>query len=105
MNQVSPHSPFEQLSERLEAETARCSRRTPPTHPTRRSRRPRANFGTSSPNSRTCNPTAVSLVPHGPLPASASTRISTVPQNVHGAAVDALPRIYGRRWKTNDGSR
>lgn len=46
------------------------------------------------------NPTAVSSVPYGPLPASVSTRVSTVPGNVRGAKVDALPRIYGRRWKT-----
>jgi len=46
------------------------------------------------------NPTAVSSVPYGPLPASVSTRVSTVPTNVRQAPVDALPRIYGRRWKT-----
>ncbi|WP_247002419.1 hypothetical protein [Halosolutus gelatinilyticus] len=46
------------------------------------------------------NPTAVSSVPHGPLPASASTRVSTVPANVRGSKIDALPRIYGRRWRT-----
>ncbi|OVE85321.1 hypothetical protein [Natronolimnobius baerhuensis] len=46
------------------------------------------------------NPTAVSLVPHGPLPASISTRVSTVPTNVRGAAVDAPRRIYARRWRT-----
>ncbi len=46
------------------------------------------------------NPTAVSSVPYGPLPAGISTRVSTVPRHVRGAKVDALPRIYGRRWKT-----
>lgn len=46
------------------------------------------------------NPTAVSSVPYGPLPTSVSTRVSTVPSNVRQAPVDALPRIYGRRWKT-----
>ncbi|MFC4542998.1 hypothetical protein ACFO5R_13805 [Halosolutus amylolyticus] len=46
------------------------------------------------------NPTAVSSVPYGPLPASVSTRVSTVPANVRHARVDALPRIYGRRWRT-----
>ncbi|WP_121741638.1 hypothetical protein [Natronorubrum halophilum] len=51
------------------------------------------------------NPTAVSSVPSGPLPASVSTRVSTVPRNVRGAKVDALPRIYGRRWKTARGSK
>ncbi|WP_137289248.1 hypothetical protein [Natronorubrum halophilum] len=51
------------------------------------------------------NPTAVSSVPSGPLPASVSTRVSTVPSNVRGAKVDALPRIYGRRWKTARGSK
>ncbi|MFC6716604.1 hypothetical protein ACFQGT_01840 [Natrialbaceae archaeon GCM10025810] len=50
------------------------------------------------------NPTAVSTAPAGPLPASASTRISTVPTNVRRAKVDALPRIYGRRWRRVDGS-
>lgn len=44
------------------------------------------------------NPTAVSSVPYGPLPASISTRVSTVPANVRGAAVDAPRRIYARRW-------
>ncbi|WP_226480514.1 hypothetical protein [Natrinema amylolyticum] len=46
------------------------------------------------------NPTAVSSVPYGPLPDSVSTRVSTVPATVRHAKVDALPRIYGRRWKT-----
>ena len=45
------------------------------------------------------NPTAVSSVPYGPLSAGISTRVSTVPRNVRGAKVDALPRIYGRRWR------
>lgn len=46
------------------------------------------------------NPTAVSSVPHGPLPASVSTRVSTVPTNVRYAKLDASPRIYSRRWKS-----
>lgn len=46
------------------------------------------------------NPTAVSLVPRGPIPDSSSTRFSSVPTNVRGAKIDALPRIYGRRWKS-----
>ncbi|MDS0475179.1 hypothetical protein [Natrinema sp. 1APR25-10V2] len=46
------------------------------------------------------NPTAVSSVPYGPLPAGVSTRVSTVPANVRHAKVDALPRIYGRRWRS-----
>lgn len=46
------------------------------------------------------NPTAVSSVPYGPLPAGVSTRVSTVPTNVRQSKVDALPRIYSRRWKT-----
>lgn len=51
------------------------------------------------------NPTAVSSVPHGPLPASISTRVSTVPANVRQSKVDALPRLYSRRWKTVGRSR
>ncbi|SER17485.1 hypothetical protein [Natrinema salaciae] len=46
------------------------------------------------------NPTAVSSVPYGPLPAGVSTRVSTVPATVRHAKVDALPRIYGRRWRS-----
>lgn len=46
------------------------------------------------------NPTAVSSVPYGPLPAGISARVSTVPANVRGAAVDAPPRVYARRWRT-----
>lgn len=45
------------------------------------------------------NPTAVSLLPSGPLPDSVSTRLSTVPAEVPYAYIDALPRIYARRWK------
>ncbi|SEW13883.1 hypothetical protein [Natrinema salifodinae] len=46
------------------------------------------------------NPTAVSSVPTGPLPAGVSARVSTVPTNVRQVAVDAPPRIYARRWRT-----
>lgn len=46
------------------------------------------------------NPTAVSSMPVGPLPASVSTRVSTVPTNVRHAKVDAFPRVYGRRWRS-----
>jgi hypothetical protein len=46
------------------------------------------------------NPTAVSTMPPGPLPASASTRVSTVPADVRLAKVEGFPRVYGRRWKT-----
>lgn len=45
------------------------------------------------------NPTAVSTLPAGPLPASVSTRVSTVPANVRHARIDAPPRIYARRWR------
>lgn len=45
------------------------------------------------------NATAVSLLPAGPVPDSASTRFSSVPSNVRRATIDALPRIYGRRWR------
>ena len=45
------------------------------------------------------NPTAVSLMPPGPLPASISTRVSTVPDAVRGAKIDPLPRVYSRRWR------
>lgn len=42
---------------------------------------------------------SVSLLPSGPLPDSVSTRLSTVPVEVPYAKIDALPRIYGRRWR------
>ncbi|WP_224447811.1 hypothetical protein [Haloprofundus salilacus] len=45
------------------------------------------------------NPTAVSLRPSGPLPNGVSTRVSTVPAAVPYSEIDALPRIYGRRWR------
>ncbi|SDR14766.1 hypothetical protein [Natronobacterium texcoconense] len=45
------------------------------------------------------NPTAVSMVPYGPLPASISTRVSTVPTGVRGARVAPSPRVYARRWQ------
>ncbi|WP_224332819.1 hypothetical protein [Haloprofundus halobius] len=46
------------------------------------------------------NPTAVSLRPSGPLADGVSTRVSTVPAAVPYSKIDALPRIYGRRWRT-----
>ena len=46
------------------------------------------------------NPTAVSSMPVGPLPASVSTRVSTVPTDVRHAKVEAFPRVYGRRWRS-----
>ncbi|WP_293031693.1 hypothetical protein [Natronococcus sp.] len=52
-------------------------------------RRPRSN-----------NPTAVSSMPVGPLPASVSTRVSTVPTDGRHAKVEAFPRVYGRRWRS-----
>jgi hypothetical protein len=45
------------------------------------------------------NPTAVSSMPVGPLPASVSTRVSTVPTDVRLANVDGFERVYGRRWR------
>lgn len=50
------------------------------------------------------NSTAVSLLPTGPLPDSVSTRLSTVPSRVPYTEIDALPRIYGRRWRRVEGS-
>ena len=52
--------------------------------------RGRSTAGTSS---------SVSLLPPGPLPDSVSTRLSTVPAEVPYANIDALPRVYGRRWR------
>jgi len=46
------------------------------------------------------NPTAVSMLPPGPLPDSVSTRLSTVPPGVPRTKIDPLPRIYGRRWRS-----
>lgn len=51
------------------------------------------------------NPTAVSLLPSGPLPDSVSTRLSTVPSGVLHAKIKPLPRIYGRRWKRAESRR
>ncbi|AGB37850.1 hypothetical protein [Natronococcus occultus] len=46
------------------------------------------------------NPTAASSMPVGPLPASASTRVSTVPTDVRHAKVETFPHVYGRRWRS-----
>lgn len=46
------------------------------------------------------NPTAVSLMPSGPLPDGVSTRFSGVPSGLPYARIDPLPRIYGRRWRS-----
>lgn len=59
---------------------------------------PRTGYAGRRPVSR--NPTAVSLVPAGPVPDGASTKFSSVPSNVRQATIDALPRIYGRRWRS-----
>ncbi|RQG98674.1 hypothetical protein EA472_16935 [Natrarchaeobius oligotrophus] len=57
------------------------------------------------PGTRPRNPTAVSLHPSGPIPDSVSTRFSSVPSNVRLSKIDALPRVYGRRWRTIDRDR
>ena len=59
----------------------------------------RARVGNAAEEAKTGNPTTVSLLPSGPLPNGVSTRLSTVPAEVPYAVVDALPRIYGRRWR------
>lgn len=59
----------------------------------------RIRFENARERSITGNPTAVSLLPSGPLPDSVSTRLSTVPAEVPNAKIGALPRIYGRRWR------
>lgn len=48
------------------------------------------------PDSR--NPTAFSTMAPGPLPDSASTRVSTVPSRVRHSRVSTPRRIYGRRF-------
>lgn len=48
------------------------------------------------------DPTKASSLPSGPLPNSVSTRLSTVPSKVPYSRVDALPRIYGHRWRKAD---
>lgn len=45
------------------------------------------------------NPTAVSTMPDGPVPDSASTRASTVPSQVRHTRTDNPRRIYGRRFE------
>jgi hypothetical protein len=44
------------------------------------------------------NPTAVRTMPKGPLPDSASTRVSTVPSQVKYSRAKNPRRIYGRRF-------
>ena len=57
-------------------------------------------FGQEGRQPRSKNPTAVSTMPPGPLPDSASTRQSTVPTRVrHSSATYHPPRIYGRRFR------
>ncbi|ADJ16626.1 hypothetical protein [Halalkalicoccus jeotgali] len=45
------------------------------------------------------NPTVVSTMPKGPIPDSASTRVSTVPSQVKYSQVKNPRRIYGQRFK------
>lgn len=45
------------------------------------------------------NPTAVSTMPKGPIPDSASTRVSTVPSQVKYSRAKNPRRIYGRRFE------
>ena len=61
------------------------------------SNRRRSGTATGRPGTR--RSTAVSLHPSGPLPDSASTRLSTVPPDLPYSKIDALPRIYGGRWR------
>lgn len=63
----------------------------------------RKRFGTATGRSGTRRSTAVSLLPSSPLPDSASTRFSAVPRDLPYSRIDALPRIYGSRWR-RDGS-
>ncbi|QLG26048.1 hypothetical protein HUG10_00145 [Halorarum halophilum] len=51
------------------------------------------------------DPTKVSSLPSGPLPNSVSTRLSTVPSKVPYSKADALPRIYGHRWRKAESDR
>lgn len=52
----------------------------------------------NQPNS--LNPSAYSTLPRGPVPASASTRTSTVPARVKYSRIESQPRrIYGRRFE------
>ncbi|MDL5363087.1 hypothetical protein [Halalkalicoccus sp. NIPERK01] len=45
------------------------------------------------------NPTAISTMPKGPIPDSASTRVSTVPSQVKYSRAKNPRRIYGRRFE------
>lgn len=65
----------------------------------------KARFRESNEQGIVRNPTVVSLLPSGPVPDSVSTRLSTVPAAVRHAKIDALPRIYGRRWKRTESKR
>ena len=49
------------------------------------------------------NPTAVSTMPRGPIPDSASTRHSTVPSQVKYSRAQNPRRIYGRRFEDAKG--
>lgn len=45
------------------------------------------------------NPSLTATMPRGPLPASASTRVSTVPTRARHSHTKGRPRIYGRRFE------
>lgn len=45
------------------------------------------------------NPSLAATMPRGPLPASASTRASTVPTRVRHSHTKGRPRVYGRRFE------
>ncbi|WP_331236524.1 hypothetical protein [Natronorarus salvus] len=49
------------------------------------------------------NPTAVSTMPRGPIPDSASTRHSTVPSQVRYSRAQNPRRIYGKRFEDAEG--
>lgn len=48
---------------------------------------------------RARNPTGRSTMPRGPLAASASTRVSTVPRRVRHSRTKGRSRVYGRRFE------